>query len=178
MFRNLVCILLYPSSLTSFSTCCAMINSAQASTSFSQEQHNITLPLSLPAHYLGNVQKPALHSHVHLEACGTTLTNGRKKLMDKHFPLPSSSLQYRITRLLRRYHKLNQSVAHGICQLNNGSLYWLFLLVCFVYSEPLIQFSELIFSSKLLLSKALHSMELWAPKVALGTKPSVWDFRS
>lgn len=138
MVRNLLCILLDPSSLTSCFTCCAMINSVQAPTSFSQEQHNITLPLSLPAYSMGYLQKPALHTHVQLEACGTTLTNGRKKTMDKHFPLPSFSLHYRIAWLLRRYHRINQSVGHGKCQLNNVFLYWLFLLLYFVYPEPLI----------------------------------------
>lgn len=77
MFRSLPCIVLNPSSFTSYSKCWAVTNSKQVPTSFSQEQYNGTLPLSFPAYGMGCLQKPALHTHVQLEACSVILTNDR-----------------------------------------------------------------------------------------------------
>lgn len=133
-----------------------VMSSVQASASFSQEQCDITLPLSLPDHCMGYLQKQAFHIHVQLEACSETLTNGRQELMNKCFsPFFFTLVQnweINFIRLLKRYQRISQPMIHSLGQLNNASLYWLFLLFSFISPEPLILFPELKFSDKVPLS--------------------------
>lgn len=92
VFRKLLCIILNPSNLTLYSKYWAVTSSIQISTTFSREQYNNILSLSLFAYSMGNLKKPALHNHVQLEACSAIMTNGRQEVMDKCFPLSSSFL--------------------------------------------------------------------------------------